>query len=676
MSRGRPLAALGALLFVATFLAVSRFDLSTDITNLMPAGTESTLARVSRQLTVSSLARTMVLCIGAADTAHAVAAAQELAGKLRAHPAVERVRNGVEEDFAREIYTLYFPRRNAFFSDEPARIPELLSPEALARHASLARAELALPTAFLTKRILPEDPIGAFARILDRLSDLGPGLDLVEGQLVTADRRFAVLFVTTASSAFEGRTQRAFLADLDAMVADLEAGRGGGVVLEAAGANRFAVAAEQSIRSDVAKISLLSIAGVVAIFLVAFRSLRSLALAGLPVVSGILVAASASLLVFGHLDGITLGFGAALIGVVIDYPVLLLAHARLGGDAGMAAVLRRVRPGVVLGALTTMASFAGLGLTTIPGLRQLAFFAVTGVTAALLVTLLVLPPFVEVRSAPSGWVRRAGLGLERAVRGVAHRRSLLLFTCMAGVGVSAAGLSRLAGQDDLSKLWHVNPQLLAEDQRVRGRVGQLESGRFAIVLGPDLETALARNDAVALQLQKASAAGALDGFRSLHALLWSRALQQENEQAIRSVPELVARIGTAYEAEGFRPGIFEPFARALAAPIPPALSLESLLASPLGDLAGNMVVQLDPGVAILTQVRGLRDEAAVRAILCGQPLHQGHVRHRHGVQLQGRHLRPVHGEPGHARVGVALHHGEGQFKLCLRRHRINLVSWR
>jgi predicted exporter len=548
-----------------------------------------------------------------------VAAARELAAGLRTHPAVAAVRSGSDDDLPRATFALYFPRRNAFLTDEPARIPELLSPEALDRRAARAREELALPTSVLTKRILPEDPIGAFARILERLAALGPGLDLVDGQLMTRDHRFAVLFVTTSPSAFEGSSQRAFLADLDDLVRALPASQDGSLVFEAAGANRFAVAAERSIRADVSLISTLSVAGVVALFLLAFRSLRSLALAGLPVVSGIVTAACASLLVFGHLDGITLGFGAALIGVVIDYPVLLLAHARLGSSGGIAAVVRRVRPGITLGALTTIASFAGLGLTTIPGLRQLAFFSVVGVGAALLVTLFVLPPFVEVESAPRGRVRSAGEVLERIVRAVSRSHGVLAAATFLVLALALAALPRLVWQDDLSKLWRMDPQLQEEDQRVRARVGPMENGRFVVVVGPDAETALERNDAVGLRLERARAEGQLEGFRSLHALLWSRALQEANERGVRAVPDLAARVQDAFTAHGFRADALAPFARTLAAPPAAPLELDTLLASPLGDLAGAMVVPLDPGLALLTQVRGVRDEDALRAALADLP---------------------------------------------------------
>lgn len=619
-TRARLLGALGALLFVSTMLVVTRFEVSSDVTNLMPAGSESRLAALARRLTTSEIARTLIVTIGADDPTRAIAGAKEMAAKLRARPDVEAVRSGDEGDVARATYELYFPRRHAFLVDEPAALPARLSDDALAARARAARLALAQPTGMLEKKLLPEDPLGGFQAVLDRLRGLGPQLERVDGQLVTADRRHAVLFVTTRTSAFAGRAQRAFLEDLDETFAGLEANRDGTLEIESAGAARFTVAAERSIRSDVAFVSLLTLIGVTALFVLAFRSLRSLALVGLPLVSGILVATGTSLVVFGKLDGITLGFGASLIGVVVDYPVHLLTHARLdrhaSGDYGW---LDRIRPGIVLGALTTMASFAGLGLTTIPGLRQLAFFAVVGAAAALAVTLVVLPPFVSDAGPPDRRLDRASAALGRIMRAVGARRGAVALVTLGVLAAACAALPSLRWQDDLAKLWRMDPGLAAEDQRVHARVGQGDDGRLLVVLAPDVETGLARNDAVAKALEAARANGAVGGYRSLHALLFAAETQRANERGVRADPTLALRVRRAYAEAGFRPEAFAPFEQALAAPPPPPLTLEALDASPLGALARNLVVPLDDGVALLTHVRDVRDEDALAAAAAAAP---------------------------------------------------------
>ena len=337
----------------------------------------------------------MVLTVAGPDTATAMAGARALAEAIERHPEVAWVRTGVDDRQMQAIYELYFPRRFYFLASDPGRIPELTSEAALREQAERARRDLALPTASLGKRLVSSDPLGSFRAILGRISGQQTALDLMDGQFVTRDGRFGVVFLGTRPPAFDGKRQKALLADLSAAFARVNEGFGGALVLEWSGANVFAVSTERSIRSDVNFVTGFSIVAVIACLQLFFGSWRNLLLSGLPMLGGLVAATGLGLLVFGRLDGLTLGFGAALIGVVIDYPMHLLSHLCFSPHrADPRLVLRRISPSIALGGLTTMASFAGLGLTSFPGFRQIAFFSSVGVGVALAITLWVLPPLV------------------------------------------------------------------------------------------------------------------------------------------------------------------------------------------------------------------------------------------------------------------------------------------
>ena len=213
MSPVRSILILVAVIGGLAIAVATRLSFGTDITNLMPEGGAGSLADVSRRLTDSELARTMVLNVGAPDTATAVAGASALAELLAENPEVAWLRTGVDERQLQAIYELYFPRRHYFVAFDPGRIPELTSEAALRAQAERAKRELALPTASLVKRLVADDPLGSFRAILERISGQQPSLDLVDGQFVTRDGRFAVLFLATRAPAFDGDRQKALLED-------------------------------------------------------------------------------------------------------------------------------------------------------------------------------------------------------------------------------------------------------------------------------------------------------------------------------------------------------------------------------------------------------------------------------------------------------------------------------
>src|SRR5690606_4389478 len=127
----------------------------------------------------------------------------------------------------------------------------------------------------------------------------------------------------------------------------------------------------------------------------------------------------------------------------------------------------------------------------------------------------------------------------------------------------------------------LDPELLAEDQRVRERVTRFEQMRFVVARGEDEASALAANERAARLLEAAVTSGDLDGFHGIHRLLPSPTTQRASADALREDETLRARFEAAFAAEGFVPAAFTPFFEALEAPQPPPLGFDDLLGSPL-----------------------------------------------------------------------------------------------
>jgi predicted exporter len=529
------------------------------------------------------------------------------------------VRASLEEAQLEELYALYFPRRHYFLSDRPEReIPSLLEEAALRERALALRRRLASPASTALDRVAPADPLGAFEAIVGRLRAGESSLRMRRGHFVSADGRFAILLAATRASAFDSGAQAPLLDDLGESFEAIARRLGGGLELEIAFAGRIAVDAERRMKRDVYLIAACSFLGVAALFLAFVGSLRGFLIVAVPPLAGILVATSLGLAVFGNLDGLTMAFGASLMGIAIDYSIHLLIHRGLAPAAETPpATVRRIRPSLVLGALTTVASVAGLGFTAFPAFREMSFFAAVGVLAALAASLFVLPsllasaPALPARSAATAARLGRMLGrLERAPR------ALLLLPLAAGAGALIA-LPRLEWSDDVSRLGGLDPDLVEEDRRVRERVSRVDSGRFVVGLAPDAPAAVALADRIHGRLEGAVETGALEGARSVHALIWSEELQRRNRAALLADPELYPRIDAVFASEGFRRGAFQPFAEALAAAPPPPLRLADLQASPLAELLVPYLFPLGDELAVVSHLDGVHSPEAVRAALAG-----------------------------------------------------------
>ncbi len=593
----------------------TRLRFGTDITNFLPTEKGAQLAKFSKALADTPATRTMVVSIGADDVAAAVAAARALAEGLRDHPEVASLRSGLAADQLRQLYELYFPRRYAFFSEAPEREwPALLSETALRARARELKQQLAAPTSTFLDRLAARDPLAAFARILGRVRGAEGALALHDGHFVSQDG-FAIFFLTTRSSAFASEPQAQLLDDLRDHFAAIAAESEAKLVLELAGMNRFSVAAERSIRRDVPLIAGVSFAGIAALFLLFFRSPSLFGWAILPSLFGIFAALSLGLLLFGNLDGLVIGFGASLLGAAIDYTIHLLTHHALGAETSLAAVARRLRPPLVLGAGTTMASFAGLLFTSFPGIQQIGFFSVVGIGVALLATLWFLPVLLPAKRRVPAFSRMVAFKLGAGIEALLARRRLLFFLCAAVVLLSSAALPRLRWVDNLQELWGFDPALLSEEERVRARVSHFDTGRAVIALGSDAEAALQKNLEVRQKLAALVEAGDLESARSLADFLWPVSLQRRNQTVLAAQPQLAERVEAAFVAEGFRPTALAQWKEELTKPAPPPLTLADLAASPLRDLVAPFVFPVGERVAAVTYLQGVKSADNVRAAL-------------------------------------------------------------
>jgi predicted exporter len=382
------------------------------------------------------------------------------------------------------------------------------------------------------------------------------------------------------------------------------------LTLDQSGVNRFAVRAEQSISADLQRVSTLSMVGLALLMFLLFRSLRLLLIASVPLGAGTLVGIASCLLVYGNVHGLTLAFGASLLGVALDYVEHLYCHHAVAPHPdGPRATLRAIGPALITGAATTLVGFVALGGSGIRGLEEVALFSSTGLIAALVTSFTLLPALLpaRLREVPlrARVVRRLGLWFD----GLQQHRSRLWILPGLALLVVAIGLPRLRASDDPT-MGQLDPQLVAEDGRVRARVARYEHMRFALALGATEEQALIANDALLAGLKRAVAAHELEGFRNIGGLLPSASQQHAVDQAARAALGDGAGLLAAFEAEGYRPEAFAPFSASLAAAAPAPLAYADLARSPLAGLVRPFRITLKSGVAFLTFLEHVRDADA------------------------------------------------------------------
>jgi predicted exporter len=613
---------VGGLVLAALGLYVrAKLQVRSDITDFLPEGRDTRTSQLLRQLADSEISRTMILTLEAPDTHRAAQGARALDEALVHDPDVSWVRSGASAGVQTAAYGAYYPRRSYLASDRPAEdLPSRLSDDGLRASARALKSALAGPLGPVVRPLAAGDPLLLFLTRMDRLrAAQDDSLHIEDDQFITADGRHGVVFLGTRAGPFDSQAQSRVLGAIDSAFDRVNRDAGGALRLESTGVNRFNLAAEQSIVEDIQRVSIISTVGIVVLFLLVFRSLRYVALGLIPLVAGTVCAMAAGLALFGSIHGVTLAFGSSLIGVGIDYAEHYFVHYTASADGSSPeASLLRIWPGLVLGAITTVAGLVGLAWASFPGLREMTVFSTVGVFTALLATRWLLPPLMP-RKPQSGPLRRFSALLGRVMLAMTRSRRAVLLLPVACLLLCVVAAPRVRWADDVSGLIAVNPALAAEDVRVRGRVQRADPGRFVAVVGRDDEEALAKNDDVAARLQAAVKANELETYRSAHDLVWSSELQRRSHDRFVRDATLTARFEAALTAEGFVASAFRPLAESYGSPGPGPLTLDGLRQSQLVDFLRPFRVVVGQNVAFVTTLGGVHEPGAIEARLRDMP---------------------------------------------------------
>jgi predicted exporter len=541
------------LLAVAVATAIiARAQYSTDLSAFLPRAPSASEQLLVDQLQNGLAARLILIGIEGGDAAQRAQAAAALAASLRGQDAFLAIDDG-DATGADSDRAFLFEHRYAL---SPQVTPERFSVEGLQAAIEDSLDLIRSPVGPMAKSLLRSDPTGETLQILDGL-DAGRAPRRERGVWSSPNGQRALLIAETraAGSDTDGE-QQALTAIRSAFAA---AAIGKSLRLLMSGPAVFAVAARATIQHEVKRLSLLSSALIVTLLLIVYRSVSTLLLGLLPVLSGALAGIVAVALGSGIVHGITLGFGITLIGESVDYSIYLFVQSQRREQAGW-HVPERLWPTLWLGMATSVCGFASLLPSSFPGLAQLGLFTVAGLVAAAAVTRWVLPTLSTSRltlrdPAP------LGAAVARGLSGVRLGGVVLI------LGVVAGGwLTTHRGaiwNRDLAALSPVSASAQALDGELRSELGAPDISNLIVVSANDEDGALARAEKVSLRLDGLVRGGQIGGYDSPSRYLPSHATQAARRASLPDAATLRQRLKAATADLPLRPEALDSFVDAV-----------------------------------------------------------------------------------------------------------------
>jgi len=545
------LAALGLLVlggYIA--LGLSRITLDVDITRLLPPGLKETAGYRLFLKNFSGTEELMVTLEGG-EAAAVETVAAELGRSLRAGP----------DPLAGRVVW-----RSPFELDQPAAAEADAPPPDGAGAAAglspdlvefLAWSLLNQPPedmAALERRLAPDRLDATLAASLDSLATSLDGMDGLLGydplgltapllggrngprelapSLASPDGRFRLMYVESARKLPNYQAMGEWLAQVRAAAGAVAAPHG--VAVHFTGEPAFVSEISRSMERDMKMSGGLALVLICLVVWLGYRDLRLLpVLAAMMGIIFLLTLSTAGLL-SGSLTVLTVGCGSILIGLTVDYGVLVYAA---GGASGEPEVMRRTRRGIVWAAATTAASFAALVFCGMPGLAELGLLVMSGVVIGAVLFLWVFPRLLQRLNIGPG-NRGQGIGaLVVPAAGAAAERPAgwrdTVPPVLAGL-VVLGGLAGLAVRGfprmdlDSGSLRPRVSEAYDTLDRLTAHLGGGSQSLSVLVAGRDEAEVAARLDALGTRLERLQAEGVVTSFALPRALWPVAAIQQAN----------------------------------------------------------------------------------------------------------------------------------------------------
>ncbi|HYH08945.1 MAG TPA: MMPL family transporter [Thermoanaerobaculia bacterium] len=497
--------------------------------------------------------------------------------------------------------------------------------DSVARNAAL----LQTPQSAVAKQIVRVDPFNLLPIYLDRLQRAGGTVrvDFSSGYYVAQDQSAAVIIARPHTAAQQLPFSRQVMDQTRAIVAKAEKEFRAAnpeaplPTIGFTGGYAIAAADEKIIRRDMTINSISSMLGVLLLYLYAYRRPSALLYAGIPMTAAIVITFGIGALTYRTLSAASTGFAALLTGLGIDFMTVLyeryVDERNRGANvtAAVRTLMHHAMPGVIVGALTTAATFYAFLATEFRGMTELGFLTGSGIIVFLLCTMFVFPALLVVmerrRESTNRKLYVHAFGSGRIVRWSLGRRRFVIVAWIVIVVITGIAASGVEFSDSLQNLRSKGNEGVRLQQVVTQKFGQSFESMMYGVRGATASEAIAKSEKALPDLERIAQKRVINSYDSIATFLPSEEQQRQVIARLErgandefSFARIERTLRQALEENGFRATAYDEilplFQQALAQRQP--LTIERLEQLGLGESVQRFIRKTPTGYLSIVYV--------------------------------------------------------------------------
>ncbi|MCS0016038.1 MMPL family transporter [Vibrio parahaemolyticus] len=523
------LVVLAGALLLKQWVWSAESPIETNILKLLPKNQQNPVAEQAFESVSASMSDKVIFVITAPDKNALFAAAAEFDKGLRQSNHFRNVVGKISPQEQQAWASYYFKHRFQLLTPEQR---ERLSqnPEQQVQHVIQS---LYNPFSGVTGQELQNDPFLLFRDYLSQVTQQSSSFRLDNGYL-SVEKDGAQYLLITAELKDSPYSLTGQLAVPDIQALEQSVAQKYGAEVAHTGVLFYADFGTQSAKSEISTIGVFSLLGIIALFVLVFRSVMPLSLALLSITIGLLVALSATTWIFGKVHLFSLVFGASLIGVSIDYAFhYLTERLAAGNEWDSEQGLKHIFIAITLGLITSLIGYLGMLVAPFPGLQQLALFSSIGLIAAYITVVAWYPilarnPSRTISTLPGQSLLAKWLTLWNQPR----IKVGLPMLCVVASGIF---LLQLNYDDDIRLLQTMPKDLKQQETLITTLSGMQSSQQMLVVTADDDENLMKKLESLTPTLEAWKADSTIESYQSLSRYLSSVERQQQDYQLIRDL---------------------------------------------------------------------------------------------------------------------------------------------
>ncbi len=554
----------GIFLFIL-FLAVSLFFISKlrfeeDISRLLPAGERQDILK--KVLDETEFSDKVIITISAknkeASPDELTRQAEKLVDSLKFSFGnyVEEIQGKVAEENVLEVYDFVYANLPVFLnSSDYNEIENRIQPDSIRERVKGNYKNLISPTGLVTKEFLFKDPLSITTLGLEKLRELqvGEGFELHNDFITTADKQHVLLFLNPKNPSSETAENQKFANKLESLANSLNH-ENTNIKIDYFGGFLYGIANAEQIKKDIQLTLGIAVSILLVLLIIFYRRILVPLILFIPSVLGALLALTALYFIREEVSAISLGMGAILLGISLDYALHILTHYRNNND--IKKLYHEITKPVLMSSCTTAIAFLCLLFIKSEALKDLGIFAAVGVLGSSVFALILIPLLYKAPENPEN-LKKGWLDKLAAVRFYKKTPLVgaLIFLFIAGLFF----FGKVQFNSDISKLNYEPENLKKTEKNVMNIAGRAAKSVYLVSYGNSMDEALFTNNELYENLRELKENDEIETFSSIGGVVLSSETQSRRIDnwdkfwAPEKKNEVEKHLVEASSAYGFKP---------------------------------------------------------------------------------------------------------------------------